>query len=393
MGMFDTIYFDKEYVCPMCQGKIDSIQAKEFENILENYHVKDCVSHAEEMRIIKGELFCDSCSKNTGINIYIVVSRGILLGTAETLEEARKLLNDLNLEKLILWYHELYHRYIEEKGGKDSYKRFLGDLREWYGERLYEKSEDATSKRIWLIWNLRHLKGALNPVESIERFTSYKKMMKVLDELWQGGHEILDIYYPEEISLGEEEWSVDVYQDEINELCHLNWTWTVMSKRQLEIDGEKEDDLPDWIVVLEEPFSDEVVCKSIEGWLRDRGYKFGIKMVSLEQVGGSGLVKKLKQMDIESEKRDAVPMEKVMKELTKEENKRMTGILEQRKDRKRVFYYEGFYGSLVPDVESDRLIGKIEGIKENIIYEGKTIKECEQKFREALLEYKKAKDI
>ena len=142
-------------------------------------------------------------------------------------------------------------------------------------------------------------------------------MMKVLDELWQEGHEILDIYYPEEISPGEEEWSVDVYQDEINELCHLNWTWTVMSQKQLEIDGEKEDDLPDWIVVVEEPFSDEVVCKSIEGWLRDRGYKFGIKMVSLEQARGSGLVKALREMDIESEKRDAVPMEKVMKELRK----------------------------------------------------------------------------
>ena len=47
----------------------------------------------------------------------------------------------------------------------------------------------------------------------------------------------------------------------------------------------------------------------------------------------------------------------------------------------------------MPDVESDRLIGKIEGVKENIIYEGKTIKECEQKFREAVQEYKKAEDI
>ena len=47
----------------------------------------------------------------------------------------------------------------------------------------------------------------------------------------------------------------------------------------------------------------------------------------------------------------------------------------------------------MPDVESDRLIGKIEGIKENIIYEGRTIKECEQKFREAVFGYKKAKEL
>lgn len=143
-------------------------------------------------------------------------------------------------------------------------------------------------------------------------------MVKVLDELWQEGHEILDIYYPEEISFGEVEWSVDVYQDEINERCRLNWTWTVTSKRQLEIDDEKEADLPDWVVVVEEPFSDEVVCNAIEPWLRSRGYKFGVRMISLEQARGSGLVKKLTQMDIESEKRDAVPLEKVMKELTEQ---------------------------------------------------------------------------
>jgi hypothetical protein len=31
MGMFDTIYFEKVYECPECQGKIDSVQVKEFE--------------------------------------------------------------------------------------------------------------------------------------------------------------------------------------------------------------------------------------------------------------------------------------------------------------------------------------------------------------------------
>lgn len=71
-------------------------------------------------------------------------------------------------------------------------------------------------------------------MESIERLLTYKEMRKVLDELWEEGHEIHDICYAEEMSLGEEEWSVDVYQDELNERCHLNWTWTVMSKKQLE---------------------------------------------------------------------------------------------------------------------------------------------------------------
>lgn len=137
----------------------------------------------------------------------------------------------------------------------------------------------------------------------------------------------------------------------------------MLSKKQLEIDGEKEDELPEWVIVVDNLFSDEVVCHAVEKWLWDRGFEFGVKMISPEEARGSGLIKKLKQMDIESEKRAAIPMEAVIEELNKE------------------------------DVESDRLIGKIEGIKESIIYEGKTIKECEQKFREAVLGYKKTKDI
>ena len=137
---------------------------------------------------------------------------------------------------------------------------------------------------------------------------TYKKMLKVLDEIWEEGHEVLDIYYPEEISPGVAEWSVDVYQDELNERCRLNWTWTLMSKKQMEIEGEREDELPEWVIVVEEPFSDEVVCKSTERWLRGKGYEFGVRLVSLEQARGSGLVKKLRQVNIESEKKDAVPL-------------------------------------------------------------------------------------
>jgi len=389
MGMFDTIYFDKEYTCPICHQRIKSIQTKEFENILEDYYVKDCITHSEDIRIIKDELFCENCLKSTSVNIYIVINRGILVGIVESLEEAKKLLNDLNLEKLILWYHDLYQRYIDERKEKDSYKRFLNNLHEWYGERLYEESEDSTAKHIWLIWNLRHLKGALNPVESIERFMTYKKMRNVLDELQDEGQEILDIYYAEQMSSGEEAWSVDVYQDEVNERCQLNWTWTVISKKQLEMDKEKEDYLPEWMIVVEEPFSDEVVCRAIEKWLKDRGYEFKVRMISFDQAKGSGLIKELKKIDIEKEKREAIPAEKAMKELDEEKNKRTANFIEQRKDKKKAFYYEGFYGSLVADVESDKLIGKIEGINENIIYEGKTVRECEQKFREAVLQYKK----
>ena len=390
MGMFDTVCLDRACTCPICQKTIHSVQVKAFENQLETFRTKDCIGHAEEMRIIKEELFCDRCRKDIGKSIYIVESRGILLGITDSLEEAQRLLNDLNQEKLVLWYHDLYQRYIAEQREKHSYQRFLKDLGEWYGERLHECAEtDSATERFRFIWNSRHLRGALSPLESIERFMTYKKMRKVLDELREECYEILDIYYAEEIDPGEDEWSVDVYQDEINERCHLNWTWTVVSRKQMAVDREDERDLPEWVIVVGEPFSDDVVCKAIERWLLGRGYDFGVKMVPLEEAGGSGLIKKLREMDIEAEMERAVSIEDMEKELEEAEDRRLSDFIEGRTDKRKVFYYEGFYGSLVPDVESDRLVGRIEGIAQVIVYLGKTVGACEQRFREAVSGYKK----
>lgn len=90
----------------------------------------------------------------------------------------------------------------------------------------------------------------------------------------------------------------------------------------------------------------------------------------------------------ELERGEAVSMEVMERELKEEENKRLADFIAARGDKRKVFYYDGLYGTLVADVESDRLLGKIEGIDEDIVYEGRTVRECEQKFREAVARYK-----
>jgi len=122
-------------------------------------------------------------------------------------------------------------------------------------------------------------------------------MIKTLDKLWKEGMETLEIYYPEEMCEGEDAWSVDVYQDEINDRCKLNWTWTVINKKQLGMEGEKEEDLPEWNIVVDEPFSDSIVCGAVKKWLRSRGFQFQVKMIPLDQAKGSGIVKKLRQRE------------------------------------------------------------------------------------------------
>ncbi len=381
MGMFDTIYFQRPYACDQCGKKFHSVQTKAFERMLENFRIGDCVGHAEEIRIITEKLFCLDCRENVK-SVYLMVYRGILLGITDDLEEAKGLL-EVNVEKMVLWYHDLYQRYVDTREEKRSYEGFLEDLREWYSEGLHQKSERNSFTKLRFLWNLKHLQGAVSPIESIERFMTHTSMRRVLDELRKEGYEVLDIYYPEEMTEGEEGWSVDVYQDEINERCDLNWTWTVISRKQVEIEGDKEEELPVWTMVVDEPFSEEVVCESIEKWLQDRFYQFKVSMISIEQAKGSGLVKKLRER-VEEKEYVAMDVDQLNRKLNEGERDSLAQLVDGVADRRKVFYYKGFYGSVVPDVERGTLVGKVEGVDENIVYEGETVKECERKFRECV---------
>jgi len=55
------------------------------------------------------------------------------------------------------------------------------------------------------------------------------------------------------------------------------------------------ENLPDRNIVVEEPFSERIICEAIRKWLRSRGYQFQVKMVPINQAKGSGLLKELGQ--------------------------------------------------------------------------------------------------
>jgi hypothetical protein len=79
-------------------------------------------------------------------------------------------------------------------------------------------------------------------------------------------------------------WSVDVYQDRIHELRHVSWTWTVVSKKQLQADGEDETKQPEWVIVVDAPFSYDVVRAAVEKWLFAKGYRFHVRLA--QEIGG-----------------------------------------------------------------------------------------------------------
>ncbi len=176
MGMFDTIVFDKAYICPQCGGEIASIQTKTFEQTLGNFRVKDCISHAEDIRIVKEELFCHKCTHFSGQYVYLAVVRGILVGVANTLQAARSMLDDLNLEKMILWYHDLFARYQSESRAKHGGLNFMRHIVEWFekGYHKLEEGNDVTKGKSLFVWNREYLQDAKEPLEAIRKFLSEK---------------------------------------------------------------------------------------------------------------------------------------------------------------------------------------------------------------------------
>lgn len=90
MGMIDTILFDQPIPCPKCGAEITFDQTKAFECTLDEYRIGDCVAHAEEIRVVRDELFCGQCKKVTEKHTYLVVYRGILAGIEEDLENTER---------------------------------------------------------------------------------------------------------------------------------------------------------------------------------------------------------------------------------------------------------------------------------------------------------------
>lgn len=94
--------------------------------------------------------------------------RGILIGVVDSLEQGKHLLNELNFEKLVLWYHDMYKRHTRERREKNTCYLFLSEVVEWYRKKQHELPGEKIKAVLWR--NIDYLKGATGPLESIERF-------------------------------------------------------------------------------------------------------------------------------------------------------------------------------------------------------------------------------
>ncbi len=146
---------------------------------------------------------------------------------------------------------------------------------------------------------------------------SIECMVKTLEKMGKDNVPVL-IYYAEDMSdIKDNMWSVDVTCDYVNNSCRsMAWTWTVVSKEEDKAYREEFDDhlpLAEYEILVDEPFSDEVICQAIKCWLSDNGlgnYDFDIVMIDLKDAAPySGYIRELTERDIDEELSAAVPLD------------------------------------------------------------------------------------
>lgn len=141
-------------------------------------------------------------------------------------------------------------------------------------------------------------------------------MIKELKKMAEEGITHIEIYYAEDMEDIGTEWSIDVMQNRINDNCRLSWCWTIISLAEdLAYRDTSGDDSPpaEYEIIIDEPFSTDIVCEVIQAWLCENGlgeYNFIVDIIDLKAATPySGYLKSLMNRDIDSEIQDTVELE------------------------------------------------------------------------------------
>lgn len=176
MGMFDTIIFDRPIPCAKCGAEIRSDQTKAFECTLDDYRIGDCIAHAEEIRIVGDDLYCDACKAFT-TRYYLAVYRGVLVGIETEREAAEALLRSFSFEKLLLWYHDLYRKRRRALADNRRAEAFMRNVCKWFAGGYDTLAPEDEPKRRWLfVWDRNVLEKSDTPLAALQHFLAQREV-------------------------------------------------------------------------------------------------------------------------------------------------------------------------------------------------------------------------
>ena len=169
MGVHDTVHLDRPRACSTCGKNIESVQLSR-EGALQEFGTGDCISHAEDLAVVREQLYCQSCSELRQY-IYLAVFRGIFVGEGDSLEEAKQILDSTHLEKILLFYHDLFRKYHAERTEKRRLDAFMKSVVEWFTQ--------PSNRNSWLFLPYStYFEGTQDPLEAIKRFLGDKEAVE-----------------------------------------------------------------------------------------------------------------------------------------------------------------------------------------------------------------------
>lgn len=175
MGVYDTVHFPQPVTCVECGAQIADVQTKAFECMMGNFHIGDCIAHAEELRVVREGLHCDECRAMDKQFVYCVVNRGILVDIAPNLATAEAQLHNSPMERLILWYHDQYAKRMVEQRRHFRVARFLQDLTDWYMDDNGQATPKQQRARRWLNLHASFFEDNDNPVDAVRAYLAERK--------------------------------------------------------------------------------------------------------------------------------------------------------------------------------------------------------------------------
>ncbi len=250
MGMYDTIIFEKPIVCK-CGQKIESTQIKEFECMMDTYHVGDMIPSAPMFALFEEWDYCSNCKSM--IEFYVACSYSIYLGVYSSYKEAKEAIDGFNMEKLLKFYAQ---RVPNQNRGMfyQSDKRFMERVVEFYDSS--EPKKEKEGKFASLFSSLHDFKEE-TALEAIKNYLKQDELLRAIKSYGANRHS-LEIQYKIV-----DERTLYIYNKEIEQRLNREYLFRLNRVDDRTETNPSEDN----ILVAFKELSQEVVLDKVQQWL------------------------------------------------------------------------------------------------------------------------------
>jgi len=255
MGMYDTIIFEKPIICK-CGQKIESTLIKEFECMMDTYHVGDMIPSAPMFVLSEESDYCSKCKTET--EFYMACSYGVYLGVYESYKTAKEVIDTFDMAKLLKFYAA---RVAPSRGMfYQSDKGFMESVVSFYDAPRPKK------KGKWASILTMHDFKEETPLEAIKNYLKRDELVRAIKS-YGANRNSLEISY--KII---DEKSAYIYNKKIEEKLAREFLFKL-----IKIDDQKDNRLTeDNILLTFKEINKEVIFDKVQQWLDSKGIELDV---------------------------------------------------------------------------------------------------------------------